>query len=99
MSYHPRFTEPRGRTWVVKSFYNSTEADLASGAANVVEIVTPSPEDFGVDAAIMTSYATKTTNFTDLLTQSQNPGTRTAVVVEQKNAAKKLLRSASVDLA
>jgi len=83
----------------VKPFYNSTEAELASGAANVVAIVTPVPGDYGVDATIMTNYGTLTDSFTDLLTQSENPGTRTPVVIGQKNIAKKLLRSASIDLA
>jgi hypothetical protein len=47
----------------------------------------------------MTSYASKTTAFTDLLTLASNPATKTKVVVDQKRVAKKDLVSASVDLA
>jgi hypothetical protein len=82
-----------------KPFYASTEAELASGAANLVAIVTPVPATYGLVAGEVTSYTTLSTNFSTLLTQAQNPVTRTSVVVENKNAAKRLLKTASVNMA
>lgn len=82
-----------------KPFYNSTEAELASGAQNVVDIVTPAVATYGVTAPTMTSYATLTTNYASLLELATEPATRTSVSVENKNVAKKSLREASVNLA
>lgn len=82
-----------------KAFYSKTEADLASGAANLIDIVTAVPATWGLTAAEVTAYTALSTNFSNLLTQAQNPITRTSVVVESKNAAKRLLRIASVNMA
>ncbi|CAN5633363.1 hypothetical protein BH09PLA1_BH09PLA1_06480 [soil metagenome] len=84
---------------MAKNFYSGTDAELASGSSNVVALVTPAPATFGVSAALLTSYTTLTTNFNTLLAQTDAPATRTPVLVEQKNAAKKLLKTASANLA
>jgi hypothetical protein len=84
---------------VTKPYYNMREADLASGAQNVVDIVTPAVATYGVTAGTMTAYATLTDNFVSLLELTTEPATKTTVTVENKNAAKKLLKAASVDLA
>jgi hypothetical protein len=84
---------------VAKNFYSGTDAELASGASNVVLLVTPTPSAFGVSASMLTSYTTLTTNFSTLLTQCDAPATRTPVLVEQKQEARKLLRQASANLA
>lgn len=81
-----------------KPFYNSTEAELASGAQNVVDIVTPAVATYGVTAGQMTTYASLTTSYASLLELATEPATRTSVSIENKNVAKKLLRDASVNL-
>jgi hypothetical protein len=81
-----------------KPFYNSTEAELASGAQNVVDIVTPAVATYGVTAATMTTYAGLTTSYQSLLELATEPATRTSVAIENKNVAKKSLREASVNL-
>lgn len=81
------------------NFYSGTEAELASGAANLISIVTVAPTSFGVTPAELTSYSTLSSSFATLLTQAQNPATRTSVVVENKNVAKKALKSGSVNMA
>jgi hypothetical protein len=82
-----------------KPFYNSTEAELASGAQNVVDIVTPAVATYGVTAGTMTTYAGLTTSYASLLELATEPATRTSVSIENKNVAKKALREASVNLA
>lgn len=82
-----------------QAFYAGTQAELAAGAANLVEIVTPAPATYGVPTATLTAYTTLTNNFISLLELATEPATRTTVSVENKNAAMKLLRSASVDIA
>ena len=82
-----------------KPFYNSTQAELASGAQNLVEIVTPALATYGITAPTMTQYTTLTDNYVSLLELATEPATRTSVAIENKEAARKLLRAASVDLA
>ena len=82
-----------------KAFYNSTEADLATGAQNVVDIVTPAVATYGVTAGTMTTYAGLVTSYASLLELATEPATRTSVSVENKNVAKKALREASINLA
>ena len=82
-----------------KNFYSGTEAELASGAENVVAIVTPVPATYGLTAPIVTSYTTLTNNYVSLLALATAAPTRTSVSVENKNQAKQQLRAASVNLA
>jgi hypothetical protein len=82
-----------------KNFYTGTEAELASGSSNLVAIVTPEVATYGVPASVLTSYTTLTTNFNELYEQAIAPATRTPVVVESKNAAKQLLKTASAQIA
>jgi hypothetical protein len=82
-----------------KPFYARNEADLASGAASLIAIVTPVPATYGLTAGEVTSYTTLSTSYATLLTQAITPATRTSVVVENKNVAKKLLKAASVNIA
>ena len=84
---------------MAKPFYNSTDAELGSGASNAVTIITPVPATYGTTAGFMTSYTALTTNYNSALALATEPATRTTVTVENKNAAKKLLRAASVNLA
>src|SRR4051812_28339390 len=82
-----------------RPFYQSTEAALAAGAANVVALVTPSPATWGLTAPVVAGYTTLSNNFSSLLAVATAPATRTSVSVEAKNSAKQLLRAASVNLA
>lgn len=82
-----------------KPFYNSTQAELASGAQNLVEIVTPALATYGITAPKMTQYTNLTNSYVSLLELATEPATRTSVAIDDKNEAKKLLRAASVDLA
>jgi len=84
---------------VPKPFYRKTEADLAAGAQNLIAIVTPAPATYGLTAPEIAAYTTLSTNFSDLLETANTPSTRTSVVVEQKNEAKRLLIAASVNVA
>jgi len=52
---------------VAKPFYNSTDAELGSGASNAVTIITPVPATYGTTAGFMTSYTTLTTNYNSAL--------------------------------
>jgi hypothetical protein len=81
------------------NFYSGTDAELASGSTNAVSIITPSPVLYGITAGIVTNYTTLTTNFNTLYQQAIAPATRTPVVIGNKNVAKKLLKTASADLA
>ena len=81
-----------------KPFYHSTDAELASGSTNVVSIVTPVPANWGLTPAQVTSYTALATNFNNLLALAVAPATRTPVAVQNKNAVKKLLTTASVNL-
>jgi hypothetical protein len=82
-----------------KAFYNSTEADLASGALNAVSIVTSVPATYGLTAPIVASYTTLANDFETKLGLATEPATRTSVTISNKNDSKKLLRAASVNLA
>jgi hypothetical protein len=82
-----------------RNFYSGTDAELASGSTNVVSIITPSPVTYGITSAIVVSYTALTTNFNDLYDQVIAPATRTPILVASKNNAKKLLKTASANLA
>ena len=82
-----------------KPFYNATEAELAAGAANVIAIVTPDPALYGATAAIMASYSALANDYRSLLALATAPATRTSVAVTNKNAAKRALKTASINLA
>ncbi len=80
-----------------RSFYNSTDDDLSTGAANLIAIVGLSPTTYGTTAGAITSYTTLSTNYTTLLGLVREPGTRTPTKVTEENAARKLLREASLN--
>ncbi|HLL91145.1 MAG TPA: hypothetical protein VK324_17735 [Tepidisphaeraceae bacterium] len=84
---------------MAKAFYNGTQAELADGAQNLVEIVTTAPATYGLTAGQVTSYTALVTNFVNLLALATEPATRTTVAVANKNAAMKLLQAATVDVA
>jgi hypothetical protein len=81
------------------NFYTGSDADLASGSANAVSIITPVPATYGVTAPQITAYGVLTTNFNDLLALAIAPATRTPVSIADKNNAKDTLKEASVNLA
>jgi hypothetical protein len=83
---------------VARNFYSGTDAELASGAANVVAIVTPVPATYGLTAPLVTSYTTLSTSYSSLLALATAPATRTSVAIENKNLAKRSLRAATVNL-
>ena len=80
-------------------FYRKTEADLATGAANLIAIVTPVPATYGLTAGELTAYTTLSTSYTNALTTATTPSTRTSVAIAAKNAALKIFRTATVNLA
>lgn len=82
-----------------KPFYQGTQAELASGAQNLVEIVTPAPATYGLTVGHVTSYTALTTSYVELLNLATEPATNSKVAVANKNAAKKALRAASLDVA
>ena len=68
-----------------KPFYSRTQADLATGQANLIAIVTPVPATWGLTAAEITSYTTLSDSYSALLATATTPGTRTSVAIEAKN--------------
>jgi hypothetical protein len=81
------------------NFYSGTDAELASGAANVVAVVTPSPSTYGLAAPIVASYTALSDSFSAKLALATAPATRTSVIVGEKNVLKQALKRASVNLA
>jgi hypothetical protein len=84
---------------MAKNFYTGRQAELATGAQNLVNIVSLSPESYGVSPGQIASYAALTTSFAELLHRATEPATKTTVAVAEKNVVLKSLTSASVDLA
>jgi hypothetical protein len=82
-----------------KPFYRRTESDLATGAANLIAIVTPSVTSFGLTAGELTAYTTLSTNYSTALATATTPSTRTSVTIEAKNIAKKFLMDATINIA
>jgi hypothetical protein len=83
---------------VGRNFYSGTDAELAAGADNVVAVVTPVPATYGLTAPIVTSYSALATSYRSALTLSTAPATRTSIAVENKQAAKRALRAATINL-
>ena len=48
---------------MARNFDTGTEAELASGSANVVAVVSPSPESFGLSSAQIASYSSLAASF------------------------------------
>lgn len=84
---------------MTKPFYSRTEAELATGAATLISIITAVPATWGLTSGEITSYTTLSTSYSTLLATATTPSTRTSVAIEAKNAAKKLLKTASVNIA
>jgi hypothetical protein len=82
-----------------KPFYQSTDAALASGSQNLVEVVTPTPALFGVVPSVLANYTTLTESFNDLFAISSAPATRTSAAIQNTQAAKWPLRAASAAIA
>jgi hypothetical protein len=82
-----------------KPFYLGTDSELSVGAATAIAIITPAPADYGLTAATVTSYTALSTDYTAKLAVAVARETRSPVAVENKNAARKLLKVASVNLA
>ena len=83
---------------MARNFYTGTEAERASGSANVVSIVSPSPESFGLTSSQIASYSALAGSFNDAFTLSVTPGTRTPVAIAQKRTLKRQLKTASATL-
>ena len=71
---------------MARNFYTGTEAELASGSANVVAVVSPSPESFGLSSSQIASYSSLAASFNSAFVLSVTPSTRTPVVIGNKNA-------------
>lgn len=84
---------------MAKNFYSGLQAELASGARNLVDIVTPAAATYGLTAAQVTNYTALTTAYENALQLATEPATKTTVTVENKNVALKALKSATVDIA
>ena len=82
-----------------RNFYTGTEAELASGSTNVVAIVSPSFEDFGLTPSQIASYSSLAESFNAALSLSVTPTTRTPVAIAQKRSLKRQLKTASATLA
>jgi hypothetical protein len=80
-------------------FFRRTDADLATGAANLISIVTAVPANWGLTSGIVTSYTALSTSYNSQFTAATTPATRTSVAVQAKSAGAKLLRAASLNLA
>ena len=81
------------------NFYTGTEAELASGSTNMVAVVSPSPESFGLSSSQIDSYSSLAASFKAALTLSVTPSTRTPVAIANKRVLKRQLKTASVLLA
>ena len=84
---------------MARNFYTGSDADLATGAANLISIVTAVPASWGLTSGIVTSYTALSTSYSALLTAATTPATRTSVSIQAKTAAAKLLKAASVNVA
>jgi len=84
---------------MAKPFFRGTQSELASGAENVVAVVTPLPATYGLTTTQVASYAALSTSFSAKLLVAITPATRTPVAIAAKDAAMALLRDASVDIA
>ena len=82
-----------------KPFYSGTDAELATGSANLVSIVTAVPVSWGLTAGIVASYAAMSANYNSLLAIATAPATRTSIAISNKDAARRLLRATSVNVA
>lgn len=82
-----------------KPFYDQPELDFNAGAQNLISIVTPDAVDYGLTSAIVTSYTAVANDFKNKLELAIEPATRTRAVVSDKNAAKRALRAATLDVA
>ena len=80
-------------------FYRGTQAELATGARNLVDIVTPVPAVYGLSPALLSSYTAATSSYENALSVATEPATRTVVTVAEKESARRILRAASVDIA
>ena len=84
---------------MARNFYSNVEAALAAGAMNLVAVVSPAPQDFGLNASQIAGYEALAVRFRDLWRETVDPSTRTPVTVAGKRQTKRLLKSATVKLA
>src|SRR5437660_825753 len=82
-----------------RPFYRKGEADLATGAANLISIVTPVPATYNLTAGEVTSYTSLSDSYAAALATATTPATRTSVSIEAKNIAKKALMDATINVA
>jgi hypothetical protein len=80
-------------------FYRKSETQLASGAANLIAVVTPLPVSFGLTAGEVTSYTALSTGYAAALATATTPSTRTSISIEAKNTAMRSLRAATLNVA
>lgn len=71
-----------------KDFIPSREADLVTWLSTFGSVATAAPTTFGLTAGQCTTFTTLATTFSDLYAQSQAQGTRTPMVIIQKDQAK-----------
>ncbi|MFT3787828.1 MAG: hypothetical protein QM770_16930 [Tepidisphaeraceae bacterium] len=77
----------------------TTDGRLLSFAQNFHAVASAAPLEYGLVATELTAYQVTMTAYANALSAAQTPETRTRIAVEQKNAAKKALRSSSQSLA
>lgn len=75
------------------NFYSGREADLASGATNLIATVSMDPERYGVTPERLAAFTEIANAFVEPWKKSIQPSTNTTVVVAEKRAAKKVLKA------
>lgn len=78
-----------------KDYLPGREAALVTWTDRFLAAITAAPADFGLTAPDATNYQTSRTRFVDLYLQAQGDATRTRVVVNEKNVAKRTLINAT----
>ena len=84
---------------MAKNYYSGAQRDLAFGAQNLLAIVTPEPATYGLGSAMIASYSALVSSYVAALALATEPATRTIVTVALKNEARRLLKTATLDIA
>lgn len=80
---------------MANNFYCGRESDLASGSLNMADVISAEPGRFGLTIAQCDDYSALAQAFSDVLKATNEPSTRTPVVVAEKKTAKRILKKQS----
>lgn len=81
------------------SFFTGTDAELYIGSTNFLSVVGLIPATYGLTPTQILAYTNANTVWTTAYETANNPQTRTKGTIAAKNAARKVIRDMSSDLA